>query len=70
MANLKNAKRVQYTPKQKSPEQEVIGMIPRVISFINNRPWVPVVVILILLEVFIAGIYINLKTLFYYASKI
>ena len=70
MANLKNAKRVQYTPKQKSPEQEVMGMLPKILAFINNRPWVPVVFLLLLLEIFIAGIYINVVTLIHYASKI
>ena len=70
MANLKNAKRVQYAPKQQSPEQAAMGMVPKVLAAINKRPWIPIVVLLIFLEIFIAGIYINLKTLFYYATKI
>lgn len=70
MANLKNAKRVSITPKQKTAEQEVVGMLPKILDTINKRPWIPIVIILAFLEIFIAGIYFNLKTLFYYVGKI
>jgi hypothetical protein len=70
MANLKNAKRVSIASKQKTAEQQVVGMLPRILETINKRPWIPIVILLALAEIFFAGIYFNLKTLFYYVGKI
>lgn len=70
MANLKNAKRVSIAPKKKTAEHEVVGMLPKILDTINKRPWIPIVILLAFAEIFIAGIYFNLKTLLYYVSQI